>query len=414
MGYAALFIGIGLAGGFVAGLLGLGGSILLVPLLLGIPPAIGYAPVSMRAVAAISLVQVAFAAGASVLLHLDPRAKAARARSATTPAAVAGAAALAGGLLSARIPSGTLLVLFALTSTVATILLLIPRREAEEGGEEAPAGWGPLALVAGVAGLVTGLVGAAGGFLLVPFLQYMLRFPARTAQSTALRVVLIAALAGLSGKLLTGQIPVGLAAALVLGALPGAWWGGEVSGRLDPRGLRWAALIMATVATLWVWVQVEPGLLRTFRPQYLYLIALATGIISPVWVYARTYRGMRVAGPYLRPMGTLMREGATMNRPGVIRPEELQQLVEAGKAPQMIDVREADELAAARIPGVIHIPLGEFVQRLHSFQPDEDAVIVCRSGNRSGRACEAASRMGFKVRNMVGGMLEWKGPVDRG
>lgn len=96
----------------------------------------------------------------------------------------------------------------------------------------------------------------------------------------------------------------------------------------------------------------------------------------------------------------------------IIQPDELKRLIAEGRAPQIIDVREADEVAQGRIPGAIHIPLGEFGQRLQSFRPDEDAVIVCRSGRRSSQACEAATKAGFRVRNMAGGMLEWKGPVE--
>ncbi|MFZ5828233.1 MAG: TSUP family transporter [Bacillota bacterium] len=412
MGYAALLIGIGLAGGFVAGLLGLGGSILLVPLLLGIPPALGYAPLDMRAVAAISLVQVAFATGAALLLHRGGG----RVEAAIDwwMGGAGAAAALAGGLLSAGVASASLLGLFAVTATVATVGLFFPRREPARAGGYGGLRRGPAALVAGVTGLMTGLVGAAGGFLLAPFLQHLLRVSPPSAQSAALRIVLVSAAAGLAGKLLTGQVPLGLAAALVLGALPGAWWGGEVSRMLDPRRLRWGALGAASIATLWVWGQAAPVLAAQFHPGYLYLIALAVGIITPVWVYARTYLGARVAGPYLRPMGTLMGEDGSMTQPGIIRCEELQRLLAEGKAPQMIDVREADELAAARIPGVIHIPLGEFAQRLQTFKPEEDAVIVCRSGNRSGQACFIAARAGFRTRNLVGGMLDWKGPVERG
>ncbi|MFZ5816418.1 MAG: TSUP family transporter [Bacillota bacterium] len=296
MGYAALLIGIGLVGGFVAGLLGLGGSVLMVPLLLGIPPALGYAPLTMRATAAISLVHVAFAAGAALLVRADGLHR----RPLRWMGAAGGAAALAGGLLSARATSGALLLLFAATATVATVLLLIPRREVPAQPVERAGG---AVLIAGLTGLVTGLVGAAGGFLLVLFIQYVLRLPAPMAQGSALRIVLISALAGLAGKLATGQVPPALAAALVLGALPGTWWGGEVSARLDPRRLRWAALAAAAVATVWVWGEALPQLSRRIQPGHLYLAALAAGFGVPILIFARTYRAARATGPCLRPAG---------------------------------------------------------------------------------------------------------------
>lgn len=290
MGFSALLIGIGLAGGFVAGLLGLGGSVLLVPLLLGVPRFLGFEPLPMRAVAAISLVHVAFAAGAAVLLRPHTRDR-------TGPMALVGAlASLLGGLLSAGLANGSLLLLFALAATVATGLLLVPRRPVKAGGSGAVGGGWAGPAVAGVAGLATGLVGAAGGFLLAPFLQYTLR--SRGAHGAALWIALVSALSGLLGKLLTGQVPLGLAAALVVGALPGTWWGGEVSGQLDPRWLRTGALMAAGLATFWVWGQALP--LHHFRATYLYLAALLAGMLVPVWIWAKTYRGASVPGPLVR------------------------------------------------------------------------------------------------------------------
>ena len=75
----------------------------------------------------------------------------------------------------------------------------------------------------------------------------------------------------------------------------------------------------------------------------------------------------------------------------------------------VVDVREQDEWDAGHAPGAIHIPLGDLPQRLGDL-PDTDAepvVLVCRSGNRSGRAAAWLTQQGFDVVNMDGGMKAW-------
>lgn len=79
-----------------------------------------------------------------------------------------------------------------------------------------------------------------------------------------------------------------------------------------------------------------------------------------------------------------------------------------GKA-RFVDVRETVELAAdGFIPGVEHVPMGNVETRARSWDKDQDIVLICRSGNRSGRVAEALVRRGFKkVMNMTGGMLAY-------
>jgi rhodanese-related sulfurtransferase len=82
--------------------------------------------------------------------------------------------------------------------------------------------------------------------------------------------------------------------------------------------------------------------------------------------------------------------------------------------PRLVDVREDDELAVSHLPGVIHIPVGELVGRFGELDPQENYVIVCRSGGRSGRATAFLVEQGYKhVRNLTGGMQGWAKDVDR-
>ncbi len=91
-----------------------------------------------------------------------------------------------------------------------------------------------------------------------------------------------------------------------------------------------------------------------------------------------------------------------------ILPEELHEEIEKGKKLSIIDVREDEEVANGMIPGAKHIPLGQIEERLQEFDPNVEHVMVCRSGGRSGKACEFLDSKGIKVKNMVGGMMAWE------
>jgi rhodanese-related sulfurtransferase len=95
-----------------------------------------------------------------------------------------------------------------------------------------------------------------------------------------------------------------------------------------------------------------------------------------------------------------------------ILPEELEELIENNKDQYvLIDVREDDEVQSGMIEGAKHIPLQEIPQASSELNKDKEYVLICRSGRRSMNACMYMKEQGFKVTNMTGGMLDWKGEV---
>lgn len=92
-----------------------------------------------------------------------------------------------------------------------------------------------------------------------------------------------------------------------------------------------------------------------------------------------------------------------------ITTDELQQRIESGEQLNIIDVREADEVAAGMIPGAKHIPLGEIEDRAGELDSSQPYYMVCRSGARSGRASDYLYEQGIDATNVEGGMLSWNG-----
>jgi len=94
-----------------------------------------------------------------------------------------------------------------------------------------------------------------------------------------------------------------------------------------------------------------------------------------------------------------------------ITAEELKSRIDAGEKINIVDVREPHENAEFNIGGVL-VPLGKIqtmqVDELEDLK-NEELVVYCRSGNRSGQACMILGTMGFtNVKNLVGGMLKWQ------
>ncbi|HEV8371072.1 MAG TPA: rhodanese-like domain-containing protein [Pyrinomonadaceae bacterium] len=93
---------------------------------------------------------------------------------------------------------------------------------------------------------------------------------------------------------------------------------------------------------------------------------------------------------------------------------ELKQRLDNGDDIQIIDVREDNEVAIAKIPNSTHIPLGQVLVRMTEIDPGRETVVHCKMGGRSARAIDALKRSGFTGRliNLKGGIIGWSNEVD--
>ncbi|MCQ6274442.1 rhodanese-like domain-containing protein [Bacillus sp. V3B] len=101
-----------------------------------------------------------------------------------------------------------------------------------------------------------------------------------------------------------------------------------------------------------------------------------------------------------------------MSQIGVITTDELNEKLEAGEKLELVDVREDEEVAEGMIPGVKHIRMMDIPAKLDYFDKDKEYIFICRSGSRSENVCYYLQEQGYKVCNMVGGMLDWRGKVE--
>ena len=94
-----------------------------------------------------------------------------------------------------------------------------------------------------------------------------------------------------------------------------------------------------------------------------------------------------------------------------ITAEEVKARTAAGEKLNIVDVREPYENVEFNIGGTL-VPLGNIqsmqLDDLEAYK-NEELILYCRSGNRSGQACLILETAGFtNVRNLTGGMLYWR------
>ena len=253
---AVLLFGLAFCGAFVSGLVGVGGAIVMIPLLYYVPPLVGVGELSIQEVAGLSMTQVL--AGAAVGAWSHGRHALVHPRLALIGGSAMAAGALLGALGSSHVSGRALLAIFALMTTAALPLMFVAPTEVPPGDDPAAVRFSRPAAVGfpGAIGLVAGVVGAGGAFLLVPVLVGVMHIPMRLSIGTSLAMVGMAAVTGFVGKVLTDQVPLWPAATVVLGSLGGAPLGGRVSRRVPVMVLRGVLAGIIALVMLRVWLDV--------------------------------------------------------------------------------------------------------------------------------------------------------------
>lgn len=227
--------------GSVLGLLGGGGSILTVPILAyvaGMPAGEAIAS-SLVVVGVTSLVGAANHAkrggvewGTGIIFG-----------------AVAMVGAFVGGRLAVYLPGWLLLALFAGLMVTTSVIML---RKKAKPADHVPskAGIPLIALEGFIVGAVTGLVGAGGGFLVVPALVILGGLPMHKAIGTSLLVIAMKSIAGVAGHLTHVDIDWGITGLVAGFAVAGSVVGARYSSRIPADTLRvvfaWFVLVMGT------------------------------------------------------------------------------------------------------------------------------------------------------------------------
>ena len=303
-----------------------------------------------------------------------------------------------GAALAAFVPGAAQLVLFGIVMILAAGAMLKGRAGMESGRQKRPA-WVVALLGAGV-GVMTGLVGVGGGFLIIPALVLLVGLDMRLAVGTSLSIIVLNSATGFLKYLDVLQASgggvdwglVGLFAAIGIG---GSLVGAKMSQRVPQKQLRRGFAVFLVCMGVFILVQEGP---RVFEAE---------------------------AAPLAETAQTPAPEAATPATPEAIAPEadpilgslspaETSAFLDATPQAQLVDVRTGLEIAASgTLQGASTIAYGPgFAGRAASaLDPSRPVVLFCASGARSGRAAQSLSDAGFgEVYNAGGfGALETAG-----
>lgn len=216
--------------GLSLGLLGGGGSILTVPLLTYV------AGMDPKEAIAASLFVVGTTSVVSTFAHA--RKGNVQWRTGLIFGAASMAGAFLGGLAGGFIPGVVLMIAFALMMIATAGAMLRGRKKASGTGEKKSLPLGKIILEGLVVGLVTGLVGAGGGFLVVPALALLGGLAMPVAVGTSLLVISMKSFAGLAGYLTSVSLDWPLVLSVTAAALVGALIGARLTSVVPEQALR--------------------------------------------------------------------------------------------------------------------------------------------------------------------------------
>lgn len=250
--YAFLAL-VGASVGFLSGLLGIGGGIVMFPLLLYVPPLLGFSGIDVKSITGLTMIQGFFSA-LTAMFYYNKNALVNKSLVLTLGFSLF-LSSLIGALVSKTIPDGALLMVFGTLALIAAAMMLIPRSyQQDDLTEEHVVFHKATAIMIGIVlGFSIGLVGQGGAFILIPTMLYVLKIPLRVALGSTLAIGLFSSSAGLVGKIATSQVPFLMALPLLVGAIPAARFGSIVGKKTNTQFLRWllAAIIFATAVKVW-------------------------------------------------------------------------------------------------------------------------------------------------------------------
>jgi uncharacterized membrane protein YfcA/uncharacterized membrane protein YedE/YeeE len=239
--------------GVTLGVLGGGGSIMTVPALVYL------GKLDPKTAIAISLLVV----GAAAFVGAVQRRRHVDWRHGMLFASAGAVGAFGGGLLAQYIPGTVLLVLFAAIMLATSVAMLRSGTEVDTSAQPPRKVPAMFILAEGaLVGAITGLVGAGGGFLIVPALVLLTGMPMKRAVPTSLAIIAVKSLAGFAGYAAHVQIPWALAGGVVGVASIGVLAGQPLAKRIPEKGLRQAFGWFVLLAGLFILATELPDTLR--------------------------------------------------------------------------------------------------------------------------------------------------------
>lgn len=253
--FIVVIFALGFIGSFISGMLGIGGAIIKFPMLLYIPPLFGLTAFTAHEVSGISAIEVFFASLAGVLAY--------RKGSYLNKELILymGSAVLIGSFIgsygSNYFSENTINIVYGILALIAAVMMFIPRQNIDESvGGKLVFNRVLASFLAVIVGIGSGIVGAAGGFLLVPIMLTILKIPTRITIATSLAIAFISSIGSSVGKIITGQIEYGPAIIMIVASLIAAPLGAKVSKKMNTKVLQVLLAIMIAGTAIKIWIDI--------------------------------------------------------------------------------------------------------------------------------------------------------------
>ncbi|MDA5110921.1 sulfite exporter TauE/SafE family protein [Brevibacillus thermoruber] len=243
---------IGFAGSFISGLVGIGGSIIKYPMLLYIPPALGLAAYTAHEVSGISAVQVFFATISGVWALRKDKLINYKLVAYMGVAIIIGS--FAGGYGGKFLAPETINLVYGVLASIAAFMMFVPNKGIDDIPLEKVQFNKTIAVLAAlVVGIASGIVGAAGAFILVPIMLLVLKIPTRMTIASSLAITFISSIGSTVGKVMAGDVLFWPSVIMVVASILAAPLGARLSKRINTKILQaiLAVLILGTAVKIW-------------------------------------------------------------------------------------------------------------------------------------------------------------------
>ncbi|EFV88216.1 sulfite exporter TauE/SafE family protein [Staphylococcus epidermidis] len=205
---------IGIFGGFISGLVGIGGAIIIYPMLLLLPPLVGLPTYSAYIASGLTSSQVFFST-------LSGSFKAYKNKDfSRTLVLNMGSGMIIGSILGAILANlinvqfvNMVYIIIALLALILMFIKVAPSTSHIKFNRLL------LITIGGIIGLVSGIVGAGGAFIIIPVLLVIFKLPMKTVVTNSIVIAFISSVGAFIIKLLQGYIPVNSAIPLILGSI---------------------------------------------------------------------------------------------------------------------------------------------------------------------------------------------------
>ncbi|HEK7022317.1 TPA: sulfite exporter TauE/SafE family protein [Staphylococcus aureus] len=234
---------IGVFGGFISGLVGVGGAIIIYPAILLLPPLFGAPAYSAYIASGLTSSQVFFSTLSGSLK--------ARKKTEFSPQLVL---YMGGGMIIGSMLGAFLANLFDAVNTVYIIIALLALTlmfiKVKPSSEKSSFNKYLLVIIGLFIGIISGIVGAGGAFIIIPILLVLFKLPMNTVVANSIVIAFISSIGAFVIKLIQGYIPLYDALFLIIGSIIFAPIGLKLSKKVPNIIQKWIISILIVFAII--------------------------------------------------------------------------------------------------------------------------------------------------------------------